>query len=211
MASSAIASTRPWSPDVKQNSGEHKHTQGAPRAAPTAPARQAAAVKTAARTDRGAALINMAWLLGDKAFALLVGLVIFGAVARTFGPTGSGHFAYAAAMLQTGLGLSLVCAGVALLPRFCRMQQRRPAALTGAIANVFVLRLVVSLLAMLATMLFTLVTVQEAERRNVTLILLLAVPLIEPFYIFATYWLSRNDNKPTVVARSSGHIPITRR
>ena len=161
-------------------------------------------MQSATRTDRADALFNMAWLLGDKAFALLVGLVIFGAVARSFGPTGSGHFAYASAMLQTGLGLSLVCAGVALLPRFCRLQQRRPAALAGAIANVFVLRLVASALAMLATMLFTLATVHEPERRNVTLIMLLAVPLIEPFYIFATYWLSRNHNKPTVLARCTG-------
>ncbi len=146
----------------------------------------------------------MAWLLGDKAFALVVGLVIFGAIARTYGPTGSGHFAYASALLQTGLGLSLVCAGVALLPRFCRMQAGPPGALAGAIANVFVLRLVASLLAMVAMMLFTVFTVDEPERRKVALIMLMAVPLIEPFYIFATYWLSRNNNKPTVVARSSG-------
>lgn len=146
----------------------------------------------------------MVWLLGDKAFALLVGLAIFGAIARNFGPTGSGHFAYASALLQTGLGLSLVCAGVALLPRFCRMHQGHPGALAGAIANVFVLRLVASTLAMVLMMLFTVLTVQETERRTVALIMLLAVPLIEPFYIFATYWLSRNHNKPTVIARSSG-------
>lgn len=156
------------------------------------------------KADRTAALFNMAWLLGDKAFALLAGLVIFGAVARSYGPIGSGHFAYASAMLQTGLGLSLVCAGVALLPRFCRMQRAHPAALAGAIANVFVLRVVASVLAMAVAMLFTLLTVHDAERRHVTLIMLLAVPLIEPFYIFATYWLSRNHNKPTVIARSSG-------
>ena len=149
---------------------------------------------------------NMAWLLGDKAFALVVGLVIFGAIARAYGPTGSGHFAYASALLQTGLGLSMVCAGVALLPRFCRMQDGPPGALAGAIANVFVLRLVASALATLAMMAFTVLTVQEPERRTVALIMLLAVPLIEPFYIFATYWLSRNDNKPTVVARSSGLV-----
>ncbi len=160
----------------------------------------------AALSDRAAALYNMAWLLGDKAFALLAGLVIFGAIARTYGPAGSGHFAYASALLQTGLGLSLVCAGVALLPRFCRLQARSPNALAGAIANVFVLRLVASVLAMAAMMVFTVLTVHESERRSVALIMLLAVPLIEPFYIFATYWLSRNNNKPTVIARSSGLV-----
>ena len=86
-------------------------------------------------SGRSQALRNMAWLLGDKALALLIGLAIFGLIARTMGPVGSGHFAYASAMLQTGLGLSLVCAGVVLLPRFCRMH----GALPGAIANVFVL------------------------------------------------------------------------
>lgn len=176
------------------NASTHTSTGSAPPAVPTA------------LSDRAAAVYNMAWLLGDKAFALLVGLVIIGAIARTYGPAGSGHFAYASALLQTGLGLSLVCAGVALLPRFCRMQAGPPGALAGAIANVFVLRLVASVVAMAVMMLFTVLTVHEPERRTVSLIMLMAVPLIEPFYIFATYWLSRNDNKPTVIARSSGLV-----
>jgi PST family polysaccharide transporter len=46
--------------------------------------------------------------------------------------------------------------------------------------------------------------VDDPQRRTVALILLLAVPLIEPFYVIATYWLSRNHNRPTVVARTSG-------
>jgi len=194
----------PGRPKGEYRSAQH---EGAPVSASnrtnagTAPAAAPAPV-----SDRAAALFNMAWLLGDKAFALVVGLVIFGAIARTYGPTGSGHFAYASALLQTGLGLSLVCAGVALLPRFCRMQAGPPGALAGTIANVFVLRMVASVLAMVAMMLFTVFTVQEPERRTVALIMLMAVPLIEPFYIFATYWLSRNDNKPTVIARSSGLV-----
>lgn len=153
-----------------------------------------------ASPGRGAALGNMAWLLGDKAFALAVGLGIHGLIARTLGPVGSGHFAYAATILQVGLGLSMVCAGVALLPRFCRMN----AALPGAIANVFALRVVASLVAMLLTMGFCLLMVDDPQRRMVSLILLLAVPLIEPFYVIATYWLSRNHNRPTVIARTSG-------
>jgi hypothetical protein len=55
------------------------------------------------------ALRNMAWVLGDKALAMLLGLLIFGLIARALGPAGSGHFAYATALLQVGLGLSLVC------------------------------------------------------------------------------------------------------
>ena len=154
--------------------------------------------------NRVAVLSNMAWLLGDKALALLIGLIIFGSIARAYGPVGSGHFAYASALLQIGLSLSLVCAGTALLPRFCRMLTGHPAALAGAIANVFVLRLVACGVASAAMLVFTALTVHEPERRAVALIMLLAVPLIEPFYIFATYWLSRNNNKPTVIARSSG-------
>jgi O-antigen/teichoic acid export membrane protein len=149
---------------------------------------------------RRAALGNMAWLLGDKAFALVVGLAIHGLIARTLGPVGSGHFAYASAILQAGLGLSLVCAGVALLPRFCRMN----GALPGAIANVFALRVVASVVAMLVMMGFCVLMVDDPQRRMISLILLLAVPLIEPFYVIATYWLSRNHNRPTVIARTSG-------
>lgn len=157
-------------------------------------------MRSTARHERYAALRNLAWLLGDKALALLLGLAIFGMIARAYGPTGSGHFSYGAAMLQTGLGLAMVCAGVALLPRFCRMD----GALPGAVANVFVLRMGASVVAMLVMMLFCALTVEEPQRRQVAIIMLLAVPLIEPFYVIATYWLSRNHNRPTVLARSTG-------
>lgn len=154
---------------------------------------------------RGAArvaLSNMAWVLGDKVVAMVLGLVIFGLIARALGPSGSGHFAYATALLQVGLGLSLVCSGAALLPRFCRMH----AALPGAIANVFVVRMLASVVAMLGAMAYCVLTIQDSQRLMVSLIVLLAVPLIEPFYVIATYWSSRNHNQPNIVARSSGLI-----
>lgn len=160
----------------------------------------APAAAPAAGSGRRDAVRNMAWLLGDKALALVVGLGVHGLIARALGPAGSGHFAYASALLQVGLGLSLVCAGVALLPRFCRMQ----AAFPGAIANIFVLRLMASVIAMAVMMLFCVLTITDPLRRQVSMILLAAVPLIEPFYVIATYWLSRNHNRPTVLARSSG-------
>jgi PST family polysaccharide transporter len=154
---------------------------------------------------RGAArvaLSNMGWVLGDKVVAMVLGLVIFGLIARALGPSGSGHFAYATALLQVGLGLSLVCSGAALLPRFCRMHS----ALPGAIANVFVVRMLASVLAMLFAMAYCLLTIDDHQRLVVSLIVLLAVPLIEPFYVIATYWSSRNHNQPNIVARSSGLI-----
>lgn len=147
-----------------------------------------------------AALRNLAWILGDKAFAMAAGLLIFGLIGRAFGPEGAGHFAYAAALLQVGLGLALVCSASALLPRFCRLQ----AALPGAVANVFVVRMAASLLALAAMAAFTALTVTDPVRRSVTLVVLLAVPLIEPFAVIAMYWNSRNHNRPNVVARSTG-------
>ncbi len=154
---------------------------------------------------RGAArvaLSNVAWVLGDKVVAMVLGLVIFGLIARALGPTGSRHFAYATALLQVGLGLSLVCSGAALLPRFCRMHS----ALPGAIANVFVVRMAASVLAVLVAMAFCLLTIDDPQRLLVSLIVLLAVPLIEPFHVVATYWSSRNHNQPNIVARSSGLV-----
>lgn len=144
------------------------------------------------------ALRNMAWVLGDKALAMGVGLLIFGLIGRKLGPVGSGHFAYATALLQVGLGLSLVVSGSALLPRFCRLTS----ALPGAIANVFVVRLAASALATAAMLLYCQLAIGDPQRRQVSMILLLAVPLIEPFYVIATYWLSRNHNRPNIVARS---------
>ena len=146
------------------------------------------------------ALRNMGWILGDKVLAMALGLVIFGLIARALGPVGSGHFAFAAALLQVGLGLSLVCSASALLPRFCRME----AGLPGAIANVFVVRMVASVAAMLVMMAYCGLTIDEPQRRVVSMVLLLAVPLIEPFYVIATYWSSRNHNRPNIIARSSG-------
>ena len=144
----------------------------------------------------------MGWILGDKVLAMALGLVIFGMIGRVLGPVGSGHFAYAAALLQVGLGLSLVCSASALLPRFCRMH----AALPGAIANVFVVRLWASLAAMLVMCAYAVLTIDDADRRLVSIIFLLAVPLIEPFFVIATYWSSRNHNRPNIVARSSGLV-----
>jgi O-antigen/teichoic acid export membrane protein len=144
------------------------------------------------------ALRNMAWVLGDKALAMAVGLLVFGLIGRTLGPVGSGHFAYATALLQVGLGLSLVVSGAALLPRFCRLQ----GALPGAIANVFVVRMAASLVALLTMAVYCLIAISDPQRRTISLILLLAVPLIEPFHVIATYWLSRNHNRPNIVARS---------
>lgn len=160
----------------------------------------AAATGTAAPGRRALAVGNMAWLLGDKAFALVVGLAIAGLIARSQGPVGSGHFAYASALLQIGLGLSLVCAGVALLPRFCRIG----AALPGAIANVFALRLLASVIAAAIVAGYCWIAIDDLQRRMVSIVMLAAVPLIEPFYVCATYWLSRNHNRPTVIARSIG-------
>lgn len=157
------------------------------------------------RGSLGVALRNMAWVLGDKALAMALGLLTFGMLGRTLGPAGAGHFAFAAALLQVGLGLSLVCSAGPLLPRFCRMH----AGLPGAVANVFAVRLVASVVAAAAMVLYTVLAIGDETRRTVALILVLAVPLIEPFAIAQTYWSSRNHNRPTVVARSSSLIVRT--
>jgi polysaccharide transporter, PST family len=52
--------------------------------------------------------------------------------------------------------------------------------------------------------LVVLVTVQDAERRQVAWLLLLCVPLIEPFNIAAAYWQSLNRNRVPVASRSLG-------
>ncbi|KQP17185.1 hypothetical protein ASF43_29425 [Pseudorhodoferax sp. Leaf267] len=145
-------------------------------------------------------IVNLGWVLGDKAFAMVAGLLVFGLIARAFGPQGAGHFSYALAMLQIALGLSLVCSATAVLPRLCSMQ----AAMAGALANIFTVRMAASLVSLVVMAIFAAATVTDPMRRNVTLVMLLAVPLIEPFAIIAAYWNSRNHNRPNVVARSTG-------
>jgi O-antigen/teichoic acid export membrane protein len=149
----------------------------------------------------GAAARNLAWLGLDKAVAVVLGLLVFGLVARTLGPQGAGQFSYAVAVLQTALGLSLVCSSAAVLPRLCRLPD---GAACAATANVFVVRLAGSLLAAGLAAAYVLVAISDPQRRAVTLMMLAAVPLIEPFHAFGAYWQSRNHNRPLFVARAGG-------
>jgi polysaccharide transporter, PST family len=149
----------------------------------------------------GAVARNMLWLSADKAVAVALGLLIFGLIARTLGPAGAGRFSYAVAVLQTTLGLSLVCSAAAVLPRMCRLSD---GVASRVVANVFAVRLAGSLLAAVVAALYGLLSIDDPQRRLVTLVMLAAVPLIEPFMAFALYWQSRNHNRPLFVARSGG-------
>lgn len=151
------------------------------------------------------ALANLFWILGDKALAMVLGLLIFGMIGRALGPSGAGHFAFGAALLQVALGLSLVCSASALLPRFCRIH----AALPGAIANVFTVRMAASVAALAVMSLYCVLVIDNPQRRSISLVMLLAVPLIEPFAVIAMYWNSRNHNRPNVIARVSGLLTRT--
>ncbi len=147
-----------------------------------------------------AALKNFFWLAGDKALAVIVGLFVFGLIARTYGPVGSGHFAFASAVLQSALGLSLVCSAAVVMPRFWQQTH----SIAGAIANVFAVRMAGSLFAACAVSVYVVLTVQDPSRRLAALILLATTPLIEPFCTAVAYWQSRNDNRVPVLSRASG-------
>jgi PST family polysaccharide transporter len=149
-----------------------------------------------------AAARNFGWLMLDKALAVFFGLAVFGLIARWFGSTASGHFAYALALLQSALGLSLVCSAAVLLPRLYRMRT----GVAATLANVFVVRLGGSVLGAIAAALFALVAIEDPVRLHLALIVLLAVPLIEPFYTAVVYWQSRNDNRRPTLCRAAGLI-----
>jgi O-antigen/teichoic acid export membrane protein len=158
-------------------------------------------VGAAAHTPpRTTALRNFGWLMLDKALAVFFGLAVFGLIARWFGPDASGHFAYGLALLQSALGLSLVCSASALLPRLYRMRT----GVAATLANVFVVRLVGSVFAATAAAVFALIAIDEPVRLHIALIVLLSVPLIEPFYTAVVYWQSRNDNRRPTICRAAG-------
>src|SRR5882672_1791829 len=115
-----------------------------------------------------AAARNFGWLMLDKALAVFFGLAVFGLIARWFGSTASGHFAYALALLQSALGLSLVCSAAVLLPRLYRMRSGAAATL----ANVFVVRFVGSCLAAVGAAAFALVVIDDPVRLRITLLIL---------------------------------------
>jgi O-antigen/teichoic acid export membrane protein len=154
----------------------------------------------AAPTARKTAARNFAWMMLDKSLALFFGLGVFGLIARGFGSTASGHFAYALALLQSALGLSLVCSAAAILPRLCRMKN----GVAATLANVFIVRLVGSSLAAAAAAVFALIVISDPVRLKIALIILISVPLIEPFYTAVVYWQSRNDNRRPMLCRAAG-------
>lgn len=149
---------------------------------------------------RTAAIRNFAWLMLDKALAVVFGLAVFGLIARTLGPVASGHMAYGLALMQAALGMSLICSASVLLPRLYRMRH----GLAGALANVFVVRLGGSLLGASVAALFALLAIDDPARLTVALVTLLAVPFIEPFYTAVAYWQSRNDNRRPTITRAAG-------
>jgi polysaccharide transporter, PST family len=155
----------------------------------------------ARRGAGSAALRNFAWLTGDKLLSVVLGLVVFGLIARHFGPEGAGRFSYSVALLQATLGLALVCSSAAVMPRLCRLSDGVAA---RAVANVFVVRLVGAVLAAGAVAVYVALAVDDPVRRAVTLTMLAAVPLLEPFQAFSTYWISRNRNGRPVSARALG-------
>jgi PST family polysaccharide transporter len=176
--------------------------RAAPAALPAFDQRRAEAppARPARKRARVAALRNFGWLMLDKALAVIFGLAVFGLIARWFGSTASGHFAYALALLQGALGLSLVCSAAVLLPRLYRMKT----GIAATLANVFIVRLAGSLLAASAAALYALIVIDDPDRLKIALLVLLAVPLIEPFYTAVVYWQSRNDNRNPTLTRAAG-------
>jgi polysaccharide transporter, PST family len=164
-------------------------------------ARRAPTLDPPAGGARGAALRNMLWLGSDKVLAVIVGLLVFGLIARAYGPVGAGQFSYGAAVLQAALGLSLVCSSAALMPRLCRLHDGVAA---RAVGNVFVVRLLASIAAALAVALYLVWAIDDPARRTVALWMVAAVPLLEPFHVFSAYWSSRNRNRAPVLARAAG-------
>jgi PST family polysaccharide transporter len=165
-------------------------------------ARSTAIAKPLQQRDASAtALRNLLWLSGDKVVSVVLGLLIFGLIARQYGPGGAGQFSYGVAVMQAALGLSLVCSSAAVMPRLCMLRDGTAASL---VANVFAVRMLGSLVAMALVALYAAIAIEDAQRRTVTLIMLATVPLLEPFHAFAAYWLSRNQNRAPVLARGSG-------
>jgi O-antigen/teichoic acid export membrane protein len=149
---------------------------------------------------RIAAVRNLSWMMLDKVLAVMFGLAVFGLIARWFGSAASGHFAYALAVLQSALGLSLVCSAAVLMPRMYRMRS----GVAATLANVFVVRMIGSVLAALGAAAFALIAIEDPTRLRIALLVLLAVPLIEPFYTAVVYWQSRNDNRRPTLCRAAG-------
>lgn len=163
----------------------------------------ARATRTRRAGSSATALRNLLWLSGDKLVSVALGLLVFGLIARHFGPGGAGQFSYGVAVLQTALGLSLVCSSAAVLPRLCQL---RDGAAASTVANVFVVRLVASVTAAAVVAIYAALAIDDPARRIVTLVMVATVPLLEPFQAFSAYWLSRNQNRAPVLARGTGLV-----
>ena len=77
------------------------------------------------------------------------------------------------------------------------------------LANVFVVRLLGSVVAAVVVVLYALLAIQEPDRLTIALMVVAAVPLVEPFFVATLYWQSRNDNRLPVVNRGAGLLVRT--
>jgi O-antigen/teichoic acid export membrane protein len=193
-----IGVSPPGRPKSEYRGAQRECTLATGSSMPAASALRRRFVRTEAA---GTAVRNLLWLSGDKIVSVALGLLVFGLIARRFGPAGAGQFSYGVAVLQAALGFSLVCSSSAVLPRLCQLNDGTAA---SSVANVFAVRLGGSMLAALVVATYAIVAIDDPMRRTITLILVATVPLLEPFHAFSAYWLSRNQNRAPVLARSSG-------
>ncbi|MDR5757848.1 oligosaccharide flippase family protein [Caballeronia sp. LZ035] len=148
--------------------------------------------------DVARALANIVWLGLERLTQIAVAIVIAGVLARYFGPDDFGKWQYANTLLLVIAPVTWVCGAEILVPTIVR----RPPADTGIVlGSAFVLRMGVSILALIATWIW--IAAGGIDPTVGLMLAGLAVTMLfrEPFIGVVNSWLqSQTYSKPQLLA-----------
>lgn len=149
-----------------------------------------------------AALGNSGWLFADKALRMGGGLLMMIWIARYLGPTSFGQLSYAIAFVSLfGAIATLGLDGILV-----RDLVRQPAATDELLGSAFVLRLIGSALAVLATVLVVGIVRPGADAARDLVAIVAIGTLFQAFDVVDLWFQSQVESRYTVMARNAAFL-----
>lgn len=143
-------------------------------------------------------LLNVFWLISEKGFQVIAGIVISGMLARGLGVEVFGSFQYALAMVLLFSSLSFICGMEVVLPRLVNATQSERAEI---ISTAFVLRFLSAVLGYLSFVAYMYFFSSGIVPLNALLFLGGIIVVREPFNIVVSILQAKTDEKVGVLIR----------
>lgn len=143
-------------------------------------------------------LLNIFWLISEKGFQVIAGIVISGMLARGLGVEVFGSFQYALAMVLLFSSLSFICGMEVVLPRLVNATQSERVEI---ISTAFVLRFSSAVLGYLSFVVYMYFFSSGIVPLNALLFLGGIILVREPFNIVVSILQAKTDEKVGVLIR----------